>query len=104
MVPTVPATGDDDKKSSDDRKGEVSVEEKAADSSAASTTEQHDPYTNPHPDDKDLLPADAKRAFWVSAAIIIVIAVLIPIPLGSSTYIFSPGFFTAWVIISMVRA
>ena len=48
-------------------------------------------------------PADVKRAFYFSALIIIIIAVLIPIPLGSSNYIFSSGFFTAWMVVAMVR-
>lgn len=47
-------------------------------------------------------PADVKRAFWLSTIIILVIAVLVPIPLGVSTYIFSPQFFTAWMVIAMV--
>ncbi|GJE97151.1 solute symporter family transporter [Phanerochaete sordida] len=102
--PHAPAGDDDDKKGDEDHKGEVSVDEKAVGSSAASSVgaPEHDAYTNPAPDDTDLLPADARRAFWVSAAIIIVIAVLVPIPLGSSNYIFSPGFFTAWIVVAMV--
>ncbi|OCB83863.1 solute symporter family transporter [Sanghuangporus baumii] len=48
-------------------------------------------------------PADVKRAFWISTTLIAIIAVLIPIPLGISTYVFSPAFFTAWMIMAMVR-
>ncbi|KAL5501336.1 hypothetical protein ACEPAH_8596 [Sanghuangporus vaninii] len=47
-------------------------------------------------------PADVKRAFWISTTLIAIIAVLIPIPLGISTYVFSPAFFTAWMIMAMI--
>ena len=49
-------------------------------------------------------PADVKRAFWWSAVIIIIVAVIIPIPLGSVSYVYSPGFFTAWMVVAMVRS
>ena len=52
--------------------------------------------------DADGALEDAKRAFWLSTVIIVIIAVIVPIPLGSSTYIFSPGFFTAWIVVAMV--
>jgi urea-proton symporter len=69
--------------------------------SSAPSIDQHDAYAANA--DKSLLPADAKRAFWLSTVIILIIAVVVPIPLGASTYIFSPGFFTAWIIVAMVR-
>ncbi|KAH8118812.1 solute symporter family transporter [Phellopilus nigrolimitatus] len=47
-------------------------------------------------------PANVMKAFWWSAAIIIVMAVIVPIPLGASNYIFSPGFFTAWMVVAMI--
>ncbi|KAI5121046.1 hypothetical protein M0805_008622 [Coniferiporia weirii] len=47
-------------------------------------------------------PADVKRAFWWSTVMIIIISVLVPIPLGASNYIFSPGFFTAWMVVAMI--
>ncbi|EKM51513.1 uncharacterized protein PHACADRAFT_212160 [Phanerochaete carnosa HHB-10118-sp] len=99
QVVVVAASPSDDKKDAD-----VSIDEKATPpgSSVAPSVEQHDAYANPHPNDWDLLPADAKRAFWQSTAIIVIIAVLVPIPLGSSTYIFSPGFFTAYIVVAMV--
>ena len=49
------------------------------------------------------MPADVRRAFIWSSVIIIIISVLLPIPLGASTYIFSPGFLTAYLIVAMVR-
>ena len=45
-----------------------------------------------------------RRAFWLSTAIIFIIAVLVPIPLGASTYVFSPAFFTGWLVVAMVRS
>lgn len=47
-------------------------------------------------------PADVKKAFFWSAVIIVVISVIIPIPLGASTYVFSTGFFTAYLVVTMV--
>lgn len=47
-------------------------------------------------------PVDVKKAFWWSAVIIIIISVIIPIPLGSASYVYSPGFFTAWMVVAMV--
>lgn len=49
-------------------------------------------------------PADVKRAFWWSTAIIVIIAILVPIPLGSASYVYSPGFFTAWMVVAMVSS
>ena len=77
-------------------------EKKSSDSDSKDPSiEQHEVCSSD--DDKALLPADAKRAFWLSTAVIIIISVIVPIPLGSSTYIFSPKFFTAWIVIAMVR-
>lgn len=47
-------------------------------------------------------PADVKKAFLWSAVIIVIISIIIPIPLGASTYIFSTGFFTAYLVVAMV--
>lgn len=47
--------------------------------------------------------ADAKKAFWWCSVYTIIIAVLIPIPLGASNYVYSEGFFTAWIVVAMVR-
>lgn len=49
-------------------------------------------------------PASVRKAFWWSTVIIICIAVLVPIPLGASNYVFSPGFFTAWMVVAMVSS
>lgn len=74
------------------------ADEKKSDNSPTTSVEQHElesgSDTLPH-------PADVKRAFWLSTIIILVIAVVIPIPLGASTYIFSPRFFTAWMVVAM---
>lgn len=80
---------------------DVPDDEKKGSDSTATSVEQHDVYSDA-PIDKSLLPADAKRAFWLSTIIIIIIAVLVPIPLGASSYIFSPRFFTGWIVVSMV--
>ena len=50
-----------------------------------------------------IAPADVKRAFLISTVLIIIIAVIIPIPLGASPYVFSSGFFTGWMVFAMVR-
>jgi len=47
-------------------------------------------------------PADVRRAFWWSTVIIVIIAILVPIPLGSASYVYSPGFFTAWMVVAMI--
>lgn len=47
--------------------------------------------------------ADAKKTFWWCSVYTIIIAVLIPIPLGASNYVYSEGFFTAWIVVAMVR-
>ena len=79
-------------------------EKKAPGSSASSIapTQAYDAAAAA-PVDKSLVPADAKRAFWLSTVLILIIAVVVPIPLGASTYVFSPRFFTGWVVVSMVR-
>ena len=79
----------------------ASEDEKKSSESSSSSIAQHDAYSDA-PVDKSLVPADAKRAFWLSTIIIIIISVLVPIPLGASTYIFSPRFFTGWIVVSMV--
>lgn len=75
-----------------------SADEKKSANSPTTSIEQHELESGndplPH-------PADVKRAFWLSTIIILVIAVIIPIPLGASTYIFSPRFFTAWMVFAM---
>lgn len=47
-------------------------------------------------------PASVKKAFWWSTIIILTLAVVIPIPLGSASYVFSVKFFTAWIVVAMV--
>jgi hypothetical protein len=42
------------------------------------------------------------RAAWFSAALSLVIAILIPIPMFASHYVFSRRFFEVWVGISIV--
>ena len=81
---------------------EKKTEELAEESSPASSQPQHlgsesdDELELPH-------PADVKRAFWISVILIAIIAILVPIPLGISTYVFSPAFFTGWIVMAMVR-
>ncbi|KAL5512651.1 hypothetical protein ACEPAG_2917 [Sanghuangporus baumii] len=54
--------------------------------------------------EEDELPqaADVKRAFWISTTLVMIISILVPVPLGASGYIFSSGFFTAWMVVAMI--
>ncbi|KLO07914.1 solute symporter family transporter [Schizopora paradoxa] len=47
-------------------------------------------------------PANVKQAFVFSTVLILSIAVFVPIPLCSSSYIFSVEFFTFWLVVAMV--
>lgn len=42
------------------------------------------------------------RAAWFSGALSLIIAIVIPIPLFASNYVFSRRFFEVWVGLSMV--
>lgn len=62
-------------------------------------------YSRDEQGEQDLpQPANVRRAFWISTTLIMIISILVPIPLGASGYIFSPGFFTAWMVVAMVCA
>lgn len=52
--------------------------------------------------DRKVLQRVFVRAAWFSAALSLVIAIIIPIPMFASNYIFSRRFFEVWISFSMI--